>query len=215
MAAGGVDWVVPAQILLAAGLGAVIGTERELSAQSAGLRTHMLVCLGAAVFTLTGAITIHTDPTRIAAQVVTGIGFLGAGAILREGTGVRGLTTAASLWLTAAIGVAVGLRDWTAAITSTIVGILVLLLVKVFERGVLPRRRLLEITLTVDSEAPIDGVVKRVAGVLPKARVTGVAYDNAAQTVTFVARPLHQHAITEIAQDLQSLGGVRGVAISR
>jgi putative Mg2+ transporter-C (MgtC) family protein len=213
--AGGIDWVVPAQILLAAGLGATIGLERELSAQSAGLRTHMLVCLGAAVFTLSGAITIHTDPTRIAAQVVTGIGFLGAGAILREGTGVRGLTTAASLWLTAAIGVAVGLRDWTAAITTTIVGILVLLLVKVFERNVLPRRRLLEVTLTVVHDARIDGVVQRVAGVLPKARVTGVAYNNEAQTVTLVARPLHQHAMTEIAQDLQSLDGVRGVAITR
>jgi len=215
MVIGGVDVVVPVQILVSAGLGAAIGLERELSAQAAGLRTHMLVCLGAAVFTLTGAITLHTDPTRIAAQVVTGIGFLGAGAILREGATVRGLTTAASLWLTAAIGVAVGLRSWNAAWLSTVVGLGILLLVKVFERDALPRRRMLEITLTVDPEAHIDSVVKRATAILPKSRVISVAYVNSQQTVTIVSRAEHRRAITEIAAELRALGGVLGVAVSR
>ncbi|HEU0241880.1 MAG TPA: MgtC/SapB family protein [Micromonosporaceae bacterium] len=215
MVIGGVDVVIPVQILVSAGLGAAIGLERELSAQAAGLRTHMLVCLGAAVFTLTGAITLHTDPTRIAAQVVTGIGFLGAGAILREGATVRGLTTAASLWLTAAIGVAVGLRSWNAAWLSTVVGLGILLLVKVFERDALPRRRMLEITLTVDPEAHIDSVVNRASAILPKSRVIGVAYVNSLQTVTIVSRAEHRRAITEIATELRALGGVRGVAVSR
>src|SRR5882724_4472799 len=120
MLIAGVNAWVPLQIVVAAALGAVIGLEREMSAQPAGLRTHMLVSLGSALFTLVGANALHTDPTRIAAQVVTGVGFLGGGAILREGVTVRGLTTAASLWMTAAIGLSVGLRQWTAAVLTTL-----------------------------------------------------------------------------------------------
>ncbi len=107
------------RIALAAGLGAAIGLERELREREAGLRTHLLVSLGAALFTLVSAYGwsdwhfsnaegIVFDPTRIAAQIVTGVGFLGAGAIIRQGLTVRGLTTAATLWAVAAIGMAVG-----------------------------------------------------------------------------------------------------------
>lgn len=105
------------RVLLAGALGGLIGLEREFSDQPAGFRTHILVSLGAALFTLVGAYglvdfspgdTFQFDPTRIAAQVVTGIGFLGAGAILRQGLNVRGLTTAAALWVTAAVGTAAG-----------------------------------------------------------------------------------------------------------
>src|SRR5262249_52449157 len=94
--------VVAAQIALAILLGAAIGLERELSAQPAGLRTHMLVALGAVVVSLAGAHAVVSNPATLAAPVITGVGFLGGGAILREGTGVKGLTTAASLWVTAA-----------------------------------------------------------------------------------------------------------------
>jgi putative Mg2+ transporter-C (MgtC) family protein len=104
------------RLLLAAILGAVIGIEREVHEHPAGMRTHMLVAVGCALFTElsiygfligvpgTGAV----DPSRLAAQIVSGIGFLGAGAILKYGTSIRGLTTAASLWATAAIGIAAG-----------------------------------------------------------------------------------------------------------
>jgi len=107
------DWLdVTFRLAVAAGLGAVIGLERELDEKAAGLRTHMLVSLGAALFTMVGAYGFHdfltgggaivrTDPSRIAAQVVTGIGFLGAGVIFRQGFTVRGLTRAASIWITA------------------------------------------------------------------------------------------------------------------
>src|SRR3712207_3489265 len=108
------------RVLIAALLGGLVGFEREFSDQPAGFRTHILVSLGAALFSLVGAYgveeffrgegaDVRLDPTRIAAQVVTGIGFLGAGAILQQGVNVRGLTTAAALWVTAAIGTAVGL----------------------------------------------------------------------------------------------------------
>ena len=104
------------RIAVAAGLGGAIGLERELDEKAAGLRTHMLVSVGSALFTLVGAYGFDglpasgsVDPTeRIAAQIVTGIGFLGAGVIFRQGFTIRGLTTAASLWLVAAIGMAAG-----------------------------------------------------------------------------------------------------------
>jgi putative Mg2+ transporter-C (MgtC) family protein len=107
------DLELLARVGVAALLGALLGFERERRGQVAGLRTHALVACGAAVFTIGGAYgfaDIHrganVDPMRVAAQVASGIGFIGAGAILREGTSVRGLTTAASLWAAAAIGLA-------------------------------------------------------------------------------------------------------------
>ena len=113
------------RLLLAAFLGAAIGFEREVRGHPAGLRTHTLVALGSALFT---ELSIYgfpsepgqpVDPTRIAAQIVTGIGFLGGGAILKEGLNVKGLTTAASLWAVAAIGMAAGAGNWFLAIAST------------------------------------------------------------------------------------------------
>jgi putative Mg2+ transporter-C (MgtC) family protein len=102
------------RLLVAAAIGMAIGAERELHEHAAGLRTHMLVAVGSCLFTIVSAYGFEaysttTDPSRVAAQIVTGIGFLGAGAILREGISIRGLTTAASLWVVAAIGMAVGL----------------------------------------------------------------------------------------------------------
>lgn len=98
------------RLFIAAALGAFIGYERERSGAPAGIRTHGLVCLGAALFTIVSlnGFPEEDDSTRVAAMVVSGIGFVGAGAILRSGTGVRGLTTAATLWVIAAIGMAVG-----------------------------------------------------------------------------------------------------------
>jgi putative Mg2+ transporter-C (MgtC) family protein len=120
----------PFRLVLAAVLGGAIGLERELREREAGLRTHLLVSVGAAVFTLVSAYGfadfrygietgITLDPTRIAAQIVTGIGFLGAGAIIRQGLSVRGLTTAATLWVVAAIGMASGAGYYSVAVIGT------------------------------------------------------------------------------------------------
>ena len=109
----------------AAALGGAIGLERELDEKAAGLRTHMLVSVGVALFTLVGAYGFadfpagSIDPSRIAAQIVTGVGFLGAGVIFRQGFTIRGLTTAASLWLVAAIGMAAGAGFWKGALIAT------------------------------------------------------------------------------------------------
>jgi putative Mg2+ transporter-C (MgtC) family protein len=123
-----------ARLALAAGLGGAIGAERELADQPAGLRTHMLLSLGACLFTLVSAYAFGggSDPSRLAAQIVTGIGFLGGGAILRHGASVRGLTTAASIWSTCAVGVAVGTGRYILSasasllILATLVGLRVL-----------------------------------------------------------------------------------------
>jgi putative Mg2+ transporter-C (MgtC) family protein len=110
-------------------LGAVIGFERELHRQPAGFRTHSLVALGAALFTIVSAYGFtgdSVDPTRIAAQIVSGIGFIGAGTILQHRGNIRGLTTAASLWSVAAIGTAAGAGLIVMAVVGTILILVVL-----------------------------------------------------------------------------------------
>ena len=115
-------------IVLAVVFGAAIGLEREISGKAAGLRTNVLICLGAAVFTIisrqmageTGSLT------RIAAQIVTGVGFLGAGAIIVDRGGVHGLTTAATIWLVASIGMACGAGFYALAAIATLLAIAVL-----------------------------------------------------------------------------------------
>lgn len=116
------------KLLLAGFLGGIVGYEREKNEHPAGLRTHILVCLGSALIVLISqSYGASSDPTRIAAQIVSGIGFLGAGTILRQGNMVRGLTTAASLWTVAGIGMAVGVGKtltvytWLAVIATAIV----------------------------------------------------------------------------------------------
>jgi putative Mg2+ transporter-C (MgtC) family protein len=132
------------RLFVAAVLGGAIGVERELRERQAGLRTHLVVCVGAALFTLVGAYAFnspHTDPTRIAAQIVTGIGFLGAGAIIRQGLSVRGLTTAATLWLVAAIGMAAGAGYWDGALIATLGALLTLGPLRVVAYRILSRYR--------------------------------------------------------------------------
>ena len=111
------------RLLLASVFGALVGLEREIHEHPAGMRTHLLVSLGSAGFTVLSVdvFGVDGDPGRVAAQVVTGVGFLGAGAILKEGATIRGLTTAASLWAVAAVGMAAGAGAWGVAVTATII----------------------------------------------------------------------------------------------
>jgi putative Mg2+ transporter-C (MgtC) family protein len=129
-------------------LGGVIGLERELSGKPAGLRTNILICLGAAIITdlsLVLALTTTArmaDPARLAAQIVTGIGFLGAGTILQTRGAIHGLTSAATIWVVAAIGMLCGAGEIAAALGATILVIVVLVLLGRFENYVLDRRRI-------------------------------------------------------------------------
>ena len=122
------------RLVAAAALSGVIGFEREVAQKAAGLRTHMLVGLGAGLFTLVGVTGfVGSDPARVAAQVVAGVGFLGAGAIFRHGITVRGLTTAAGLWTSAAVGMAAGLGEYAVAVVATGVALVVLYVVGVVQ----------------------------------------------------------------------------------
>jgi putative Mg2+ transporter-C (MgtC) family protein len=161
------------RLTLAAALGGLIGFERELREREAGLRTHLLVGVGSALFTIVGAYGFHdflvsggnvvrTDPTRIAAQIVTGIGFLGAGAIIRQGLSVRGLTTAATLWVVAAVGLAAGAGYYSGAIITTALVLLALYPLRVMAYRVVRRLR------------PEDG---RLFVALPAGRAPGSVID--------------------------------------
>lgn len=114
------------RLVLAMILGALVGLEREMHDRPAGLRTHMLVCIGAALFAIISLSVGDADPARIAAGVVTGIGFLGAGAIFRSKDHIKGLTTAADLWVVAAIGLAAGVGEYMLALIAALIVFLVL-----------------------------------------------------------------------------------------
>jgi putative Mg2+ transporter-C (MgtC) family protein len=177
------------RLVVAGVLGGAIGVERELREREAGLRTHLLVCVGAALFTLVSAYAfsdfrygletgITFDPTRVAAQIVTGIGFLGAGAIIRQGLTVRGLTTAAGLWVVAAIGMAAGAGYYAAALITTAVVLIGLGPLRRVERALLGRVRreggLLEIELRPGE--PLTPVLRTLED--ERARITGVELED-------------------------------------
>lgn len=155
------------RVALSVVLGFAIGLERELTSKFAGLRTHILVCLGSCVFTILSIFVFPTfaaegdpqaygDPARIAAQILTGIGFIGGGTVLRQGPTVFGLTTAATLWTTASIGMAVGTGQGVLAIIATVLTLVVLILVRkieiVFVKNISQKTVNIHATLTVAPE---------------------------------------------------------------
>ena len=138
----GQTWVMVFNLVIAAFLGGLIGLEREAGHRPAGLRTTMLVCVGSALFTV---LSIHAFPSagdvsnaRVAAQIVTGIGFLGAGTVWRAQDHVKGLTTAASLWVAAAIGMAVGAGFGVLALAATLITLFILAVMQRLERRFFP-----------------------------------------------------------------------------
>jgi putative Mg2+ transporter-C (MgtC) family protein len=170
--------IADGQLVLRLGLAALlcslIGFERSARDEVAGLRTHTLVGLGAALFTLVSAygfadvstVASREDPTRIAAQIVSGIGFLGAGAIIRQGFNVRGVTTASSLWIVAAIGMAAGAGFYLGAVVTTVMVLAILVLMRKLRTAVMPSVRsgyaLLDVELAPGADsAPIFAALAR------------------------------------------------------
>ncbi|WP_211749944.1 MgtC/SapB family protein [Paenibacillus sp. Marseille-Q4541] len=156
------------RLLIAMTLGGLIGVERERSNHAAGFRTHILVCLGSALIMILSAYgfsdfvneaNVRMDPARLAAAVITGVGFLGAGTILFTGKSITGLTTAASIWVVAAIGLAVGAGFYFAAIVSTVLVLLNLWVFNKVERRYLKANKLHVITLSaVSSPALVEKI---------------------------------------------------------
>lgn len=202
------------RVCLTAVPAAAIGLERESTSQPAGLRTHMLLGLGACLFTLAGLQSTGADPTRVAAQVASGVGFLGAGAILRSRLHVSGLTTAASLWVTASIGVAAGLGAYVAVVATTLLAIIVLAALHSLERHV-PIRKGARIDVLLVEDQLVDAAVREIREVLPRFRLRSVhAPDGVAghRLVgdTFSSR---DDDIAVLATRLQSVPGVLGVEL--
>ena len=195
-----------ARILAAGGLGALIGLERDIHGRAAGLRTHLLVSAGAAVFTVLSEIVardfsgdgrFNSDPGRIAAQVVTGIGFLGAGAIIKEGFAVRGLTTAACLWIAAAIGMASGTRQYEIAVATTLLALACLILLKILER-LLSHDTYRQLTVVTDNNVDVAQIVKAVEG--KKLKVNQFGFDRdyeTGQTTTRLSLRLRHSGLTD------------------
>ncbi len=216
------------RILLGTLLGGVIGFERDLHGRPAGLRTHTIVALASATFMVVStrfmyaqhyaaSDLISVDPSRIASSVVSGIGFLGAGAILRTGITIRGLTTAAGLWLVAAIGMAAGGGMYLVAAFATVVGLAALtLLRKLEDRGEpIARQR---ITVLLDEvQSPLPSITEALGrkGALLSQEVYEGPLDDGNFRVTFEVRtpaPVHSY---ELARALDGLPGVKQIRVER
>ena len=211
------------RVVLAAALGGAIGFERELREREAGLRTHMLVSVGAALFTLVSAYAwtdwrfstpegLVFDPTRITAQVVTGIGFLGAGAIIRQGLSVRGLTTAATLWVVAAIGMASGAGYYAAAVFTTALVLVSLWPLRILAYRISLRIRPEEGRVVVDLPAGASAVSVLEAVERTGADVTSLEFEEEAdrRQVELAVRLGTDRSAAELIDSLAQIEGVRG-----
>jgi putative Mg2+ transporter-C (MgtC) family protein len=211
------------RLLVAGLLGGAIGFERDIHGRAAGLRTNMLVSIGAALFMLVSVAMaqiysrgpestgLRVDPSRIAAQIVTGIGFLGAGAIIKEGFNIRGLTTAACLWVSAGVGMAAGAGLFEMAILVTLIGIFTLVVVNRFERVYAKDSyRILKITVANDVDiSRVIEVVKR-----KHLKILFLDFDRDYNTnqmlITFTIRLFHKGVTDKLSHgivgDLESSG---------
>jgi putative Mg2+ transporter-C (MgtC) family protein len=218
------DWELILRLLLAGALAGALGVERELTDQPAGLRTHILVGLGASLFAIISAYgfdavvsgssttRIQVDVTRVASQIVVGIGFLAGGVILKSGANIRGLTTAANLWITAAIGTAVGLGALVIGAAATAIALLALV-------GLRPVRRLLERYVVDREEFRVEAarelditdlveLVRRSGVLIREVHVSETAND---QSITLRVRLPRQVSPGEVASRIAAHPGVRNV----
>jgi putative Mg2+ transporter-C (MgtC) family protein len=221
------SWVDVAVRLFVAGvLGGAIGLEREVREREAGLRTHLLVSVGAALFTLVSAYAwrdftfsqesgVTFDPTRIAAQIVTGVGFLGAGAIIRQGLSVRGLTTAATLWLVAAIGMASGAGYWEAAVIATVGAILTLWPLRIVAHRMITyvrpgdEQRLVVGLASGQGAAPVLAALEELGGTVSQFQLADTRDGRElVATIDFADRV----EASTVARQLAELEGVHGVS---
>ncbi|TBL70857.1 MgtC/SapB family protein [Paenibacillus thalictri] len=168
-------WELLVRMVLAVVLGGIVGMEREWHNHAAGFRTHILVCLGSATIMLlsiygfsefVNETNVRVDPARLAAQVISGIGFLGAGAILRNGSVISGLTTAASVWVVAAIGLCVGAGFLYAAFCATLLVLVSLLVLNKWEKYLMRNRRNHELTINAVDQPGVLGKIASTFGEL-------------------------------------------------
>jgi putative Mg2+ transporter-C (MgtC) family protein len=221
------DFDMIIRLLLASLLGGLIGLEREVHGRPAGFRTHLLVSLGACLFTIasidfyrlygnfSGTGPVGVDPARVAAQVVTGIGFLGAGAIIKERASIRGLTTAACLWVAAAVGLACGSGMYHAASVVTVLAVLSLLLLKKVENRL---RRDTYVSIKVwsaDLEGQMAGIEKLITDCQMEVLNVSIEKDvqNGVICLEFHVRRSTRELACNLLDNIVALGGVRKVRL--
>lgn len=208
-------------IRLAAALvaGGAIGFERERGSQPAGLRTHMILALGAAlvmILSINMGIEFNSDPARLAAQVVSGIGFLGAGAILRFGFNVKGLTTASTLWTTAMVGLAVGYGYYLVSLFAVFIMLMVLTLVERFEKKFVRINVIRTIVVDVQDR---EGIIREVRKTITKIADGIVAFNvqksikNKHLRLEFVARFNRNEKLEDMMEVISAIESVRGIKI--
>jgi putative Mg2+ transporter-C (MgtC) family protein len=215
------------RLLIATILGAAVGLERERLEWAAGLRTHALVCVGAALFMIVsafgfadalGSSDVILDPSRVAAQVVSGIGFIGAGTIIFRREIVRGLTTAASIWAVAAIGLAVGGGMYLAAIVATVLALVILAVVKPIEWRVFKHRRARQVNLTVDvqeiSLSDIKAEIEAADLHLDRLVIRSSDSPEADRVEVFLARGSSEKKLLLLMESLRRFAGVREISSS-
>lgn len=210
------------RLILAALLGSVVGMERERLDWAAGLRTHMLVCLGAALFMIVstygfmevaGHSNIDLDPSRVAAQVASGIGFLGAGTIILRKDIILGLTTAASLWAVAAVGLAIGGGLYIAATATTILVLMILAVVKPLEKALFKNHRMRCVKIIIGEESTLEEVraVINASRVNLKRIVIRGTNKQMEHEVELVLNKINPKKLLPLAEALRNLKGVREV----
>jgi putative Mg2+ transporter-C (MgtC) family protein len=212
------EWEIVLRLGLSAILGMVIGFERERQNQPAGLRTHTILAVGSCL-AMTISINMSTqfmptvsgDPSRIAAQVISGIGFLGAGAILRYGTNVKGLTTATSLWTIAIVGLAVGAGHYFAAIATTVFLLIVLTLLNILEKKLIRVYTTINVVVSAKNNPGLLDDMKHGFEVLKK-KVISVSidrkYDNEITTVSLIVKSIEDESFADIQAFIDELPGV-------
>ncbi|RLJ69785.1 putative Mg2+ transporter-C (MgtC) family protein [Hydrogenivirga caldilitoris] len=208
-------WEGLLRILLAMFLGSIIGLERERRKQPAGFRTHAVLALGSSLLSIVSIYIptvygtgVNVDPSRIASQVVSGIGFLGAGAILRMGVSVKGLTTAASLWTTAGIGLAVGAGMYSLSVFSTLVLLIVLSLMSKFEKEFLSKKSK---TVKVVAQE-LSGVFEELSKVLEEGNVFKIERREGLVEVYYEV-PYEPEELSLKLKELSKAGGILSVEV--
>ena len=218
------------RIFAATLLGFAIGLERELTNKYAGLRTNILVCLGACVFTILSIYAFPTvltgenanglrDTARVAAQVVTGIGFIGGGTVLRHGATVFGLTTAATLWMAASIGMACGAGMYDVAVFATVISIIVLVSVRFFERSVLisstKNTKRLKLIISCENEYSddiYDRIVEKYPKLIEMSKKTSKQNEKIIK-ISVVLDVIGRNPVQSLYKAFQNTKGVESIAI--
>lgn len=200
-------------------LGGLIGYERERDAQAAGLRTHMILTLGAClamILSINISALRYSDPTRLAAQVISGIGFLGAGAILRFGFNIKGLTTAASLWTMAVVGLAIGYGYYLAGTVTTALMLLILTVINVIENRFIRNSSMHSIVVEIkDTNNTLRVVRKALAEAADQIKTFGVqrSIKNDHLRLESIARIPRGEKLEKLVETISHIEGVRSIKI--